>query len=690
MGIINKIFSSVNGIYNNINPITLSGVNDVIVVRGEDGVLRCSPFQLRLSKLKFYNSKDKVVHLYVNGELTEISMTITSVGDLYFAQEKATDDVDYEKVLDYMTSTEVGINSILSSRLACIRDDSHSSHLRSVLPFGAADDMCLKEQKTYSLLAGSSPGRPVDLDSLSSSQSNLDIPSNPNGQDCQDDSHSHSNNETAHSKSGGDTEAVGSVSTQNTESVVGEIEKETPTLCAQHNGSPTPICRIEHRDLEQIRADNLNLRLFAKNNVVRYANEQYAVLQGRYYKMGTLLNSAEHYASLLEKQKLLLFFLGGAISNKSPQEGGSSITFSACLNNKIIGSIDETFSSYLVKEIEDPANTVVKIEGVLWNRTGDSKKQSPSKDRRSFTYQRNFRFFLPFMVFTRLFFELRQARHRSSKLVEFLEKRHNSALGWNFFGLKQPIKSDISFSLELESKELGLLKLRPGKNDVVFKISGQPKQLEGNIYLWEHTDKIIVSDVDGTITKSDILGHLYNFVGKDWTHHGVASLFTKMVQNKYKILYLTARALGQSSVTRSYLKAIDQDSFTLPDGPVILSPDGLFGAFYREVIVKRPEDFKIHCLQKIRKLFIAENPFFAGFGNRVSDVYTYKMLGIPDNKIYTINPEGKLLAEYTQSLIGTYHTMNDFVDSIFPNREELQQDEEGGIYSDFAWWKSTA
>jgi len=31
----------------------------------------------------------------------------------------------------------------------------------------------------------------------------------------------------------------------------------------------------------------------------------------------------------------------------------------------------------------------------------------------------------------------------------------------------------------------------------------------------------------------------------------------------------------------------------LPEGPVIMSPDGLFPSFHREVIIKKPEIFKI-------------------------------------------------------------------------------------------------
>ena len=42
------------------------------------------------------------------------------------------------------------------------------------------------------------------------------------------------------------------------------------------------------------------------------------------------------------------------------------------------------------------------------------------------------------------------------------------------------------------------------------------------IFLWDHSEKIIISDIDGTITKSDILGQILN----KWIHTGVTKLFT--------------------------------------------------------------------------------------------------------------------------------------------------------------------
>ena len=34
-----------------------------------------------------------------------------------------------------------------------------------------------------------------------------------------------------------------------------------------------------------------------------------------------------------------------------------------------------------------------------------------------------------------------------------------------------------------------------------------------HIYLWHHTDTIVISDIDGTITKSDVLGHILPVIG---------------------------------------------------------------------------------------------------------------------------------------------------------------------------------
>ena len=55
--------------------------------------------------------------------------------------------------------------------------------------------------------------------------------------------------------------------------------------------------------------------------------------------------------------------------------------------------------------------------------------------------------------------------------------------------------------------------------------------VESTLYLWSPHTKLVVSDVDGTITKSDVLGHMMYLVGRDWTHDGVAQLYSNIAAN---------------------------------------------------------------------------------------------------------------------------------------------------------------
>ncbi len=103
------------------------------------------------------------------------------------------------------------------------------------------------------------------------------------------------------------------------------------------------------------------------------------------------------------------------------------------------------------------------------------------------------------------------------------------------------------------SSQLKALDLAQGQNEIRFVCKTSPsgvQTLSSYIYLWHYTSKVIITDVDGTITKSDILGQVLPFFGKDWSHPGVAALFRNLYNNGYKIVYLTARAIGQSALLK--------------------------------------------------------------------------------------------------------------------------------------------
>ncbi|NWH49211.1 LPIN3 phosphatase, partial [Fregata magnificens] len=224
-------------------------------------------------------------------------------------------------------------------------------------------------------------------------------------------------------------------------------------------------------------------------------------------------------------------------------------------------------------------------------------------------------------------------------------------------------------SLRLSSEQIGRLKLHDGPNEVAFSVTTQYQgtcRCEATIYLWNWDDKVVISDIDGTITKSDALGHILPHLGKDWTHHGIAKLFHKIHLNGYKFLYCSARAIGMAHITKGYLKWVSEQGCALPKGPILLAPSSLFSAFHREVIEKKPEVFKTACLMDIQNLFATKLPFYAAFGNRANDVHAYKQVGLPESRIFTVNPKGELIQELTKNHKSTYERLSELVEFIFP------------------------
>nr|XP_019050786.1 hypothetical protein I302_01228 [Kwoniella bestiolae CBS 10118]OCF29716.1 hypothetical protein I302_01228 [Kwoniella bestiolae CBS 10118] len=247
-------------------------------------------------------------------------------------------------------------------------------------------------------------------------------------------------------------------------------------------------------------------------------------------------------------------------------------------------------------------------------------------------------------------------------------------------------------TLRLSSDQLKSLHLKPGPNTIQFSVTSSYSGLAtctSRIFLWEEADQVVISDIDGTITKSDALGHVFAAIGRDWTHLGIAKLYTDIGNNGYKMLYLTSRAIGQADATRQYLKTIIQGDYRLPEGPVIMSPDRLMASLHREVIMRKPELFKMACLRDIQRLFGAQakEAFFAGFGNRITDAMSYRSVGIPAAKIYTIDSTGVVKTELLSAAghKGSYIQLNDLVNEVFPPVSTKFKPE----YTDFNYWRDS-
>ncbi|CAL5334869.1 unnamed protein product [Camellia sinensis] len=236
------------------------------------------------------------------------------------------------------------------------------------------------------------------------------------------------------------------------------------------------------------------------------------------------------------------------------------------------------------------------------------------------------------------------------------------------------------------TEQIASLNLKEGQNMVTFSFSTRVlgmQQVDAHIYLWKWNARIVISDVDGTITKSDVLGQFMPLVGKDWTQSGVARLFSAIKENGYQLLFLSARAIVQAYLTRSFLLNLKQDGKALPNGPVVISPDGLFPSLYREVIRRAPHEFKIACLEDIKALFPTDyNPFYAGFGNRDTDELSYRKIGIPKGKIFIINPKGEVAISHRID-VKSYTSLHTLVNDMFPPTSMVEQED----FNSWNYWK---
>ncbi|KAH8613122.1 putative lipin N terminal conserved region LNS2 (Lipin Ned1 Smp2) [Trypanosoma vivax] len=226
----------------------------------------------------------------------------------------------------------------------------------------------------------------------------------------------------------------------------------------------------------------------------------------------------------------------------------------------------------------------------------------------------------------------------------------------------------VYFTRSLIPIEADLLKLNllPGHNRVRYITHSSPRgevAVEGNVYLWDSSDRLVVSDVDGTITKSDIWGHLMPLIGYDWIHPDVCPLYSKISRNGYRFVYLSARSVSQIRMTRDYLWSIQQNGFSLPKGPVLTAPQRFFAALTQEV-KKKSHHFKIACLESVVKAFPPHSfPLYAGFGNRDSDFRSYIAARVPRNRIFIVDSKSKVKVDRIQL---TYASIARIVDMVFP------------------------
>jgi len=217
---------------------------------------------------------------------------------------------------------------------------------------------------------------------------------------------------------------------------------------------------------------------------------------------------------------------------------------------------------------------------------------------------------------------------------------------------------DVVCNKAPSSLQLEQMHLIDGENTVKFITSITKQVAVAKLYLWDQNVKLIISDIDGTITKTDKRGLFFYKLGYDWTHDNVVNLYNMIAKNGYRFVYLTARSVKVQSATRTYLEKID-----VPDNPIFCAPHNLLSCVTTEFWKTTAEGKMLH-LNELRALFL-KNPFMAGFGNRLHDHVCYNEIGISPERIYIVNKHSEVSVNGQKKT--KYDTLIQVCSTLFPS-----------------------
>lgn len=203
----------------------------------------------------------------------------------------------------------------------------------------------------------------------------------------------------------------------------------------------------------------------------------------------------------------------------------------------------------------------------------------------------------------------------------------------------------------MTSRELGELNLKPGLNEGKYVARKLGMELSFRVFLFNVTDRLVVTDIDGTITDHEVRGLVLPRLGISSAEHvKVVELFHRVGAAGYRLVYLTARSMSQDEETKEYLFSMlqNQSQYSLPQGPVLFSPEPLISSLLAEVVHQNPDVQKTKTLLDVWNIFNSNNKaniddtIVAGYGNKETDVKAYTNAGISRNHIWLVDSSGVL------------------------------------------------
>ncbi|KAM3717303.1 Phosphatidate phosphatase LPIN3 [Dirofilaria immitis] len=754
-----RLLDNVKYFYKTLNPASLSGAIDLIVVEQPDGSYLSTPFHVRFGKYGVLNSDEKYVDITINGEEIDLKMKLGENGVAFFTEP--TTDANVPEYL--VTSPVPESNSVavdgkdLAERIEKIRRElspsrykralsecssphSYSSHSREhsvdiqqrkALPFNAS---LFNQRRNRSLpnLTELIDDRPREHTKRFAINKRLVMYSHPfavrrslsppvctsrknRANTCVKIARELSNltNEESDVDDAASTMSIDSETDRLKVSGLGIIADGafSDSELERHRDTPEPqkndVVVWKWGELPRTLEETEKAK--KKQDDVKIEQEKKGSIWGEWFRWSR--------AKPVEDQGVYLDDLVQDISDPSKIEKylGMSppIACPSPPNDSGNGSITGLNSFPKISDSENEANI-----------DGQHQKQTAIFDDKKHTTDVN-------LLDSQYSLRSSEAQESTFETHDYESKRNHARSvtpssdifpmsdeeAENTVLMSSNPETTVEFpkyirSLRLSSDKLKKLGLRKGANEAKFSIT---TKFQGttwcscHIYLYKWTERLVISDIDGTITKSDVLGHVIPAIGGQWAHAGVAELYTRIKENGYQLVYLSSRAIGQSYSTKKYLQSIAQNAKFLPDGPLLLSPTSVLIAFRREIIDRKPEEFKIAALTDLKECFPVKCPFYAGFGNRETDVVSYRAVDIPPDRILIIDKQGRVRRADSIGFETSFMSLAvDTVDYMFPplihQRKEHQISNESKKnsfllapsfykahnYSDFTHWQSKA
>lgn len=632
MDYIRNLSGTVSTAWNSINPSTLSGAIDVIVVEQEDGTLSCSPFHVRFGKFSLLRPYEKKVEFKVNGVKQDYAMKLAEGGEAFFVFE--TSDTIPKSLqtsplvspassppLDPEPSNAPGLQEPPLLALDGETGKPRSASLHRPPPAVIYSSSAPRENGMLNPLLTSpelSNGRPMSGDWAG-------FALRPHSDDIL--------RQTARKQSISDISAE---------------EGDSP-LASGRSQSPPPLLPKEALE----RAMNLSRGLQNVNIPTRVTDTGDLMLDMTGFKN----NEEDALRAEILARKVL----------SEELEGNYDIGALFGIDehgNLWIYSSEEAKDAAMKKTME---SSLRSSGGVDIDAVSDPGYHSDDSNGTASPFPSH--------------------RRSESDVGQMSIQTPPTSPGSSKTGGDPNV--NYAKTLRLTSDQLKALNLKPGENSMSFTVNRAT--CHAFMFLWRHETPVVISDIDGTVTKSDALGHVLSMIGRDWTHAGVAKLYSDICANGYNIMYLTSRSVGQADFTRAYLAGIVQDGYRLPRGPTILSPDRTMAALRREIYLRKPHIFKMATLRDIRNLYGSDHhPFYAGFGNRLTDQISYRTVDVPRTRIFTINSNAEVSLDLLSlnKLKLSYVNMTEVVDHYFPPVSTLVKGG-GEEYTDFTYWRDT-